>query len=132
MNKEAKKIKPIETAFLITREDKALYHANKGMQYQDNALKAYCRKKGIKIDFTCYEDGKDVTRIDFYSLLEHLKKPIYINPPTYILFTTWDIVAPLFDQNPKAMKLILERGVLPKSIFKFQEKNKQVTDKGRK
>lgn len=106
-----------KTAILFLRDDlsdndpKHLQAAK-----QRESLELYCNIKGIKIeDSYCY-DGRVVSIADFGTLIKEVKEGSF--RADYLLFTTWDAIAPMLDKYPKAIKIFMAQNVFLKSIQK--------------
>ncbi len=116
MSKKPKPKKKI-VAVTILRE-KLLYEGTDQLDLaaQKKALELYCRDKRIEIEDYHYSDESYVHWGDFRSFLNCLQDKSF--KPDLMLFTSWEIMAPLLDRFPQTFKVLADHGVALKSIKK--------------
>lgn len=116
MSKKQKTKKKI-VAVTILRE-KLLYEGGDQLDLatQKKALEFYCRNNNISIDDHHYSDETYVYWADFKTFLACIKDKSF--KPDLMLFTSWEIMAPLLDRFPQTFKILAEHGVTLKSIKK--------------
>lgn len=83
---------------------------------QKKALERYCKNNSIDIQDYHYADETYVHWADFKTFLACIKDKSF--EPDLMLFTSWEIIAPLLDRFPQTLKILAEYGVTLKSIKK--------------
>ncbi len=109
-----KEQKAEKTAVVIIREDLAAGSEQLEAQMQRKVLELYCRNNHIKIDDYRLSDERYVQRADFRLMLKEVACGDY--KPDYLLFTSWEIFAPLLDRFPKCLHTLQSKGIIVKSI----------------
>ena len=119
--KKNKKAKKLKSAAIILRE-KPLYEGDPITQvWQRETLKVYCRNKRISIDAYYYSDKNHIHWSDYKTFLKCLLDESF--KPKVILFTSWEIMAPLLDRFPETFKILSDRRIELRSIKKYIVKN---------
>lgn len=106
-----------KSAVIIIREK--LIHSGADqldLAMQNKALELYCRNNNISIDDHHYADETYVYWGDFKTFLACIKDKSF--KPDLMLFTSWEIMAPLLDRFPQTFKVLADHGVTLKSIKK--------------
>lgn len=83
---------------------------------QKIALERYCKKNNIEIQDFHHSDEGYVRWADFRTFLACIKDKSF--KPDLLLFTSWEILAPLLDRFPDTLKILADYKVTPKSIKK--------------
>ncbi len=81
---------------------------------QKRVLELYCRNNDISIDDYHYADETFVHWGDFKTFLACIKDRSF--KPEIIVFTSWEIIAPLLDRFPQTFQVLEKYGVKLKSI----------------
>jgi hypothetical protein len=111
-----KNIKQQKVAVTILRE-KPLYEGDPvTLSWQKRALERYCNDKKIKIQDYHYADESYVHWGDFRTFLKSIEDKSF--KPDVVLFTSWEIIAPLLDRFPKTFKVLADKGIRLVSIQK--------------
>lgn len=111
-----KKTKKQKVAVTILRE-KPLYEGDPvTLSWQKKALERYCSDKKIKIEDYHYADESYVHWGDFRAFLNCIQDESF--QPDFVLFTSWEIIAPLLDRFPKTFKILASKGIKMVSIQK--------------
>jgi len=114
--KKNKKTKKLKSAVTILREKPIYENDPATLEWQKKALELYCRNNNISIDDHHYADETYVYWGDFKTFLACIKDKSF--KPDLMLFTSWEIVAPLLDRFPQTFKILADHGVALKSIKK--------------
>lgn len=114
--KKNKKTKELKSAVTILREKPIYENDPATLEWQKKALELYCRNNNISIDDHHYADETYVYWGDFKTFLACIKDKSF--KPDLILFTSWEIMAPLLDRFPQTFKILAAHGVALKSIKK--------------
>lgn len=114
--KKNKKTKKLKSAVTILREKPIYENDPATLEWQKKALELYCRNNNISIDDHHYADETYVYWGDFKTFLACIKDKSF--KPDLLLFTSWEIVAPLLDRFPQTFKILADHGVALKSIKK--------------
>lgn len=109
------KAKKKKTAVTILREKLVYDGAGQlDLAAQKKALELYCRNNNIAIEDHHYSDETYVYWGDFRTFLACIKDKSF--KPDLMLFTSWEIVAPLLDRFPQTLKILADYKVKLKSI----------------
>lgn len=114
----SKKTKVKKKSAVIIIREKLIHSGADQLDFamQKKALELYCRNNNISIDDHHYADETYVYWGDFKTFLACIKDKSF--KPDLMLFTSWEIVAPLLDRFPQTFKVLADHGVALKSIKK--------------
>ena len=111
-----KKTKRQKVAVTILRE-KPLYDGDPvTLSWQKKALERYCRDKKLEMGDYHYADESYVHWGDYRTFLKSIQDNSF--QPDVVLFTSWEIIAPLLDRFPKTFKVLSSKGIKMVSIQK--------------
>lgn len=81
---------------------------------QKKVLEVYCRNNHISIETYHLADESFVHWADFKLFLKEIKTGSF--RPSILLFTSWEIIAPLLDRFPQTFKILADKDIKMKSI----------------
>jgi hypothetical protein len=111
-----KKANKKKVAVTILRE-KPFYEGHPvTLSWQKKALERYCRDKEIEIEDYHYSDESYVHWGDYRTFLKSIQDKSF--QPDVVLFTSWEIIAPLLDRFPKTFEILADHNVKLISIKK--------------